>query len=136
MLFRSLEMLRLDFVPIYFLPAELAVERVQVQTMFARNQRECLIEIGAEFVGRAGFAGIISGGNNAARKRAAEILKAAHVIALPAMQRDRNFGELLEDGVGVDAERGVAFARELVSGGNLFVVHSNSVTKEARKFLA
>ena len=118
-----LEMLRLDFVAVHFLAAELAVKRVQVQTMLAGDEGERPVEVGAEFVGRAGFAGIISRGHNAAGERAAEILEAADVVALPAVERDGDFGELLEDGVGVDPEGGIAFAGKLVGGGNLFGVH-------------
>lgn len=59
-------MLRQDLVVIDLLAVELAVERVKVQAMFAGDEREGLVEIGAEFLGCAGFAGIISGDGDAA----------------------------------------------------------------------
>jgi hypothetical protein len=83
-----LEMLRLDFVAVHFLAAELAVERVQVEAVLAGNERQRLLGVGAQFVRRAGLAGIIAGGDEAAAERAAEIFKAAHVVALPAMEGD------------------------------------------------
>src|ERR1035437_6099255 len=85
-----LEMLRRNFVAVNFLAAELAVERVQIQTMFSGSERIRFFQIGAKFVRRARFAGIISGGDESAAQRAAEIFKSAHVIALPAVQRDGN----------------------------------------------
>ena len=91
--------------------------------MFAGNQSERLIQVSAKFIRRAGFAGIISRGHDAAGEGTAEILEAADVVTLPAVKRDGDFGKLLEDGVGVNPEGGVAFAGELVGGGNLFGVH-------------
>ena len=85
-------MRRRDFVAVHFLAAELAVERVQIQTMLARDERISFFQIGAEFIRRARLAGIIAGGHQPAAERAAEIFKAAHVVALPAVQRNGNGG--------------------------------------------
>jgi hypothetical protein len=81
-----LEMLRLDFVAVHLLAAELAVEGVEIEPVRAGNERQRLLGVGAEFLGRAGLAGIIAGGHDAAGERAAEIFKTAHVVALPAVQ--------------------------------------------------
>ena len=75
-----------DFVAIHLLAAEIAVERVQIETVFAGNQRQRLLGIGAEFLRRARLAGIIAGGDESAAECPAEIFKAAHVVALPAVQ--------------------------------------------------
>ena len=75
---------RRDFVAVHLFAAEFAVERVQVQAMFAGNQGKGLLQIGAEFLRGAGLAGIIAGGDEPAAQRAAEIFKTAHVVALPA----------------------------------------------------
>ena len=79
-------MARLNFVTVNSLAPELAVEGVQVEPVCAGNERERLGGVGSEFVGRARFAGIIAGGDDAAGERPAEILEAAHVIALPAVE--------------------------------------------------
>ena len=54
--------------------------------------------------------GIVAGDGEAAAERFAGGFEAADVVALPAVERDRNLREPLEGRVGVDAERGVALA--------------------------
>ena len=108
------EMARLNFIAIHFLTAELAVTRVQIEPVRAGNERECFRRVGAQLIRRAGFAGIIPRGHDAAGERPIEILKAAHVITLPAVQRDRDFGKRLEDFFGVHAVGGIAFPGEPV----------------------
>ena len=83
-------MLRLNRVAVNFFTAKFAVERVQIQTMFSRNQRQRFVEVGAKFFRRAGLAGIISRDREAVAKCATGIFKTAHVVALPAVQRDGN----------------------------------------------
>ena len=86
-------MLGLDLVAIDLFAAELAVERVQVQAMFAGNERERLVEIGPEFIRSARLAWVIAGHGDTTAKTFTGVFKASYVIALPAMQRDRNAGE-------------------------------------------
>ena len=107
-----LEMLGLDFVAVHFFAAELAVEGMQVEAVLAGNERQRFGRVGAKFIGRARFAGIIARGHDAAGERAAEIFKAAHVVALPAMQRDGNFLQAFQHPVRVHADGGVAFPGE------------------------
>src|SRR5580658_5372095 len=80
----------LDLVAIHFLATKFAVECVQIQAMLARDERECLVDVGTEFVWRAGFAGMIARDGESVAECAANIFKAANVIALPALQRDGN----------------------------------------------
>ena len=107
-----LKMHRRDFVAVHFLAAEFAVKRMQIQTVFARNQRIGFLQIRAQFLRRARLAGIIARGDEAAAERAAEVFKPAHVIALPAMERDWNGGESLQRVIHVHAEAGITLAGE------------------------
>ena len=91
------------------LAADLGVDRVQVEPMRAGDQRERLFEIGAQLVRRARLAGIVAGDRQAAAELFARVLEAADVVALPAVERDRNRRQPLDRRVGVDAERRVTF---------------------------
>src|SRR5579862_6541485 len=79
------EMLEGDFVAIDFLSAELAVEGVKVQAMFAGNQRKRLVQIGAEFIRCARFAGMVAGGDESAAEGGVRVFKTADIVALPAV---------------------------------------------------
>ena len=119
---QPLKCLGRDFVAIHFFAAELAVERVQVQTMFAGNQRIRFFQIGTEFVRRARLAGMIAGGDQSAAERAAEIFKATHVVALPAVERNRYLREHFQRAVNVHAEIRIAFPGQRKGLFN-FIVH-------------
>ncbi len=82
------EMFRLQFVAIDLAPAGFRIHRVQIQAMLARQQAVHLIEIAAQLIGRARLAGIVARGRDAAAEAAVEILEAAHIVALPAVQAD------------------------------------------------
>src|ERR1700733_1937083 len=56
------EMFRCDFIAVHFFATELSVKSVQVETMFSRNEGKGLFQIGPQFIGGAGFAGVISRG--------------------------------------------------------------------------
>ena len=56
-----LEIAGFDLVAVHFPAAELTIESVEVEPVFAGNQRERLFEVGAKFVGGARFARIIAG---------------------------------------------------------------------------
>ena len=64
------EMFGLDVVAIDVLAAELAVAGVQIEAMRAGDERERLLEVGAQFVRRARLAGIIAGDREAAAEAA------------------------------------------------------------------
>ena len=75
-------------------------------------RRERLVEVGAQFVGRARLARVVAGDGQAAADRLAGVLEPADVVALPAVQRDRNPGKPLERPVDVDAQGGVSLLRQ------------------------
>jgi hypothetical protein len=82
---------------------------MQVEALLAGDERHRLLGVGAEFLRRAGFAGIIAGGDQAAAEGAAEIFKSAHVIALPAVEGHRDIRERFQHAIHVHAGFGVAF---------------------------
>ena len=116
----TLEMLGLDFVAIDFFAAELAVEGVEVQAVLAGNEGERLVEVGAEFVRGAGLAGVVAGHRDAAAEAFAGVFEAADVVALPAVEGDRDSGEFRHGGLGIDAEFGVAGLGEFIRLGDGF----------------
>ena len=93
-----------DFVAIHFAAAELAVHRVQVHSMFARNERERFVEIHPQFVRRAGLARMVAGDGKAAANGSGAVLETGNVIALPAMKRDGDCREGLQGRLHVDFE--------------------------------
>ena len=84
-------MLGFDLISVHGLAAELAVDGVQVQAVLARYQRERLIKVRAEFIGIAGLAGVVAGDSQPPTQDPdIGLLEAADVIALPAMQGNRD----------------------------------------------
>ncbi len=103
-----------DLVAIDFAAAEFPVGGMQVEAVFTGDQRERPGGIRAEFVRAAGLAGVVAGGHQSAGEGGVRLLEAADVIALPAVQRQGDAGELLEDVFRIDAEVGIAFAGEVI----------------------
>src|SRR5690606_21098336 len=64
--------------------------------------------------GCAGCARIVAGDREAAAERLASRLEAAHVVALPAVQADRDFTEAANRLIRVDAHRCVLLLRQPV----------------------
>ena len=85
--------------------------------MGAGDEGVGLVEVCAEFVGVAGFAGVVSGGGDAAAEGGGGF-EAGDVVALPAVEGDGDGGECGEGFVGVYAEGGVLFFGEGVGGGH------------------
>ncbi|OQA28501.1 MAG: hypothetical protein BWY57_03499 [Betaproteobacteria bacterium ADurb.Bin341] len=84
-------MLRLQRVAVGLLALlELGITGVHIHAMRTADQREHKLDITAQFLRRAGAPRIIAGRLDAAREIAVRALKAAHVVALPAVQRDRD----------------------------------------------
>ena len=110
----ALEMLGAKFVAIDPLAARLGVAGVQVEAVLAGNEREGLVRVAAEFVGRAGLAGIVARDGQSAAQFLAGIFESAHVVALPAMQRNGHGGQALQSGFGIDPQRGIALLGGLV----------------------
>ena len=79
------------------------------------DERQRLVQVGTEFGERAGLAGIIAGGLNAAAGEArVRFFKAAYIVALPAVEGNGNGFEFFEGGFGIDAKRCVGFFCEIV----------------------
>ena len=110
---------RLDLVAIDLLSAELAVEGVQVEPVLSRDDRQGRVEVGAEFVGGAGAAGIVAGDGQAAADHAPLVLEATDVVPLPAVERHGNLREGRAGLLGIHAERLVTFAAKFVGGVDL-----------------
>ena len=108
------EVLGPQLVAVDALAAGLGVHGVQVEAMRAGEQLVDLVEVGAQLVGRARLAGVVSGGRDAARERLARVLEAADVVALPAVQAERNRRERRQRRLGVHTELGVAFAGKII----------------------
>jgi len=106
------EVLRCEGIPLDAPAARLGITGVQAEAMGAGYERQRLLEIGAQLVGRAGFAGKVARDSQAAAQPAPAFSKAAHVVALPAMQRQRQPRQLLQRPVGIDAEPGIVLPRE------------------------
>ena len=90
-----------NLIAVDFLPTEFAVEGVEVQSMFAGNQRERFIQIRAQFIRGPRFARIVSGRNQSAAEARSCVFEAANVIALPAVEGDGNGGEFFEGLFGI-----------------------------------
>src|SRR5207247_4235268 len=88
--------------------AGLGVDGVQIDTMFTWQEAQSLVEISAQLLGVAGLAGIVAGGLDAATGQALVVLEAADVVALPAVQRQRDGAEDFEGAVRADAEASIA----------------------------
>jgi len=79
--------------------------------MRAGDQRQHLIQVGAQLFRRAGLAGIVAGDRESTAELFAGVLESADVISLPAVERDRNGSEPFDGRVGVDAECRVTLSR-------------------------
>ncbi len=105
------EVLGFDGVAVDGKVAELAVHRVEVDPVPAGDEGEGLLEVGPELVDGAGPARIRPGDLKAAAGQAAGLaLEAAHVVALPAVDRQ---GDRLQAGqrlFRIDAVLGIAVA--------------------------
>ena len=116
-----------ELVPIDAFAKSLGVDGMKVHAVGAGNEGEGLVEVGAEFVGVAGFAGIVAGGLDAAAGKARGTLETADIIPLPAMQRNGDVAQCGQGAVGINAGGGVIFTGETVGG--FEVGHGNSVAR-------
>ena len=89
------------------LAAGLGVAGVQVQAVRAGDQRQGLVQVGPQLVGRAGLARIIAGDRQAAAQFLARVLESAHVVALPAVQRNGDTRQTLHSPIHVHAPVGI-----------------------------
>ena len=84
-----LEVLGRELVAVDDLALVDAVARVQVDAVAARDEREGERQVVHELCWRTGLARVVAGRLDAAG-RAARGLEAAHVVALPAVEGDRD----------------------------------------------
>ena len=91
-----------------------AVAGVEVDAVASRDQRKRKLKVLHELLGSPRLARVVASRLDAAR-RAAGRLKAANVVALPAMQRDSDLAEVLDRLLGVDADLGVLLLRFFVA---------------------
>ncbi len=105
-------MLRGKLIAVHALATGFGVKGVQVHSVFAGNQKKGLLQISPQLVRCSRLAWIIAGDRQAAAEFSAGVLESAHVISLPAMERDGDSGELFQCLVGVHALLGVAFLRQ------------------------
>ncbi len=108
----ALELRDRVFVASDGLAAEVGVAGMQIDAVRAGNQGKRFFQVAAQFVERARLAGVVAGDGEAAAEFGAGFLEAAHVVALPAMHRDRDARQTRERHLGVDLHGGVLLARE------------------------
>src|SRR5271167_4652193 len=80
-----LEMLDRQGIAPDFLPSGFGVGGMEVETMFAGYQGKGFLEVAAQFLRRAGFAGVAPGDGEATAQCPPGLFEPAHIIALPAM---------------------------------------------------
>ncbi|MPN32136.1 hypothetical protein SDC9_179612 [bioreactor metagenome] len=108
-------MLRFEFVAFDFLSVGLGVDRMEVEPLFTRNQRQGLVQVGAEFVGVAGASRIVAGHGDSAVERAVAF-EPGNVVALPAVEADRNLVKPLERRFNVDSQVRIDLFRRVKHG--------------------
>src|SRR5829696_7472795 len=114
------EVLRADGVAIDAARSELAVERVQVEAMRARDQRQRLRRVRAQLVRCSRLARIVAGRGQAAAEFAVRLLEPRDVVSLPAVKRNRHRLQLTLRRVGVHAEIRVALPGEAIGAQYVF----------------
>src|SRR4051812_13450109 len=108
------EVFRANRTTIDAAPAELAVARVQAEPVTAGDEGQRLHRVSAELVGRARLPGIVAGRGDAPAQPGCAGLEAYDVIALPAVERDRNRREACQGRVGVHTELTISSGRDAV----------------------
>ena len=107
------EMAILDLVAVGRLVA-VEVEGMQVEPVGPGDVGICELEVGAQLVGGAGATGVVAGGLDAAAGCAGFGLEPHHIVALPAVDRDRDSREPGDGGLCVDAPIGEYIPRNVV----------------------
>ena len=105
------EVLGEEGIALDLLAARLGITGVKVQPMRAGQKRQRLVQVGSELVGRAGLAGIVTGDRQAAPNLLARVLEPTDVIALPAMERDRDRRQPRQGRLDIDAPFRILLAR-------------------------
>ena len=106
-------------VTLDLLAAGLRVDGMDVRAVLPGDEGECLLVVRAQLVGRARLSGVVARGLDAAAGEARRVLEAPHVVALPAVQGQRDGGEGGERLLGVHAPGGVCLLCLRRSSGRL-----------------
>ena len=106
----TLEMLGANLVAVDFLAVILKINRVEIESLSSRNERERLLRVGTQFIRRSRFAGIIARRENTARQFSGAF-KTGDVVPLPAVKRNLDLINALDSGVNVDSELSISFFR-------------------------
>ena len=113
------KVLRAQLMAIDLAAMGFGVHGVQAQAMRTGDQAVHFIEIAAQFIGCARLAGVVARGRDTAAKAAIEILEAAHIVALPAVQTQRHRRERLQRFIRIDAQQSVTLFRRTISRSDL-----------------
>ena len=109
-------------VTIDFLAVFLRIARVQIQLCFAGNQRNRLVDIGAQFIRRARASGIVSRRLNTAGERIRAV-EPDDVVTLPAVHGHRDCVRTGNRGLHINTARSVCFLCNFKSLLNLQMAH-------------
>ena len=112
------KVLGFDFVSIHASAPKLTIRSVQAHTMAARDERQRLFHICAQFGRGARAARIVARYSQSAAQFNRTRFKTANVVALPAMDRDGEAPQTLQRAFGVDSEFQETLAREGERFGN------------------
>jgi hypothetical protein len=104
------------------------VRSVEVEPVFSGEKAERFFDIGAKFVRRPGFAGIVSGNRQTASQLAAGIFEPADVVALPTVETDGQSRQGLDRLLGVDALLRIPFSGESIGFIDGTVLHFDPPT--------
>jgi hypothetical protein len=91
---------------------------MEAEALAAGDLREGNFEIAAKLMGRAGAAGVVAAGLDAAGQFAVRVFEAFYVVALPALNGDRDLVGCLDCGFAVYVDGGKAVSRYFVCGFN------------------
>ncbi len=92
----------------------LEIDGMEIYALPAGNLHKRSLKIAAQFVGVAGASRIVAAGLDSARQFSRRVLEAAHIVALPALNRDGNLIQGLKQIVCVNSNCGVTFPGQLV----------------------
>ena len=104
----TLKVFGTDFIAFDFMVG-FQIDGVKIEPVMSGQQAVDEVQVLAKFIGCASFAGIIAGDRDAAGEFCIRILESAHVIALPAMEADRDARELFQSLFCIHANSRVAF---------------------------
>ena len=93
---------------------------MEVQALHAGNKGERFVDVASEFFRCACPSGIVAGGEDSAGSASGIRFESADVIALPAVEGDRDGGKFFQCGVGIDADGGVVLFGEPVIAFRVF----------------